>query len=371
MISEKHNFIFFHIPKAAGTSVINLLSNHLQDTVVVNENNSALLNFLEDKDVLWANHVSCGTMEEFLGTYVFKSFFKFCFVRNPWSRLVSLYHYTLQKEAQKYVHQEKSIPEFSRNILKAGSFENWIKSNDIGSSQFDMISDNSDELMVDFVGKSENLQNDFSYVCGLIGIENISFDKKANASQHQDYKTYYTNETQEIVKRHYQKDIEYFGYAFNETQSPQTSKINNIFIKKKSTDSIKIYKLKNINKWCEIPENYSNETIVVHPNDIGESKFEIGFYLCKANQTPFSSIQFIVCPYDENTDNKGAIMEITIEDNYNVIQKESYTLNPRVEKIIQLQFNERNYYRLSINIRVAEEASSNAYSGIRLSAIDI
>jgi len=327
-----------------------------------------LVEFLNEKGEQWPNHVSCGHLMEYLGKIVYKSYFKFCFVRNPWDRLVSLYHYTLQKEAGKYSQSEKRITDFTKNILKAGSFENWIKSKDIGTSQFDMISNSNDELMVDFIGKSENIQADFSYICGAIGIENITLDK-ANVSKRGDYKTYYNEVTRQIVADQYHKDLEHFKYNFEEDKTTHKLPVNNLFIKKKDTDTVKIFKLNNLNEWCEIPEHYANQTIMIHPNDIGESKFEIGFYLSKANQEAFSSIQFKACAFDENQENKGVLMQVIIENDNNTIIKESFSLKPQIEEKIQLNFDKLEHCHLSILLKAGKDATSSAFCGTRISSI--
>lgn len=370
MISERYNFLFFHIPKAAGTSIINSIKENLHKDAIVNEENKPLLEFLNANSVLWPNHASCGNLKEYLGNYVYNNYFKFCFVRNPWDRLVSLYHYTLQKEALKYHNKEKTIPEFTKNILNAGSFENWIRSENIGGSQFDMISNNYDELMVDFVGKSENIQNDFSYICGVIGLENIVLDK-SNTSKRGNYKTYYSEETRQIVARHCKKDIEYFKYNFEEDKNLQTLPINSLFVKNNDFGAIRITKLNNSNEWCEIPAHYKNETIMIHPNDIGEAKFEMGFHISNAKKESFSSIQFKACSFDENEQNNGVVLDVVLENNQSIIKTESFNLSPREEQNIQLNFDKLNSCRLSILLRAGNNAASNAFCGTSISAITI
>ena len=62
--------IFFHIPKTAGLSLSAALFG-----------NRGL------------GHIDVRTARILFGERRFSSFFKFCFVRNPWDRLVSAYHY--------------------------------------------------------------------------------------------------------------------------------------------------------------------------------------------------------------------------------------------------------------------------------------
>ena len=67
--------------------------------------------------------------------------------------------------------------------------------------------------MVDFVGKMENMQKDFSYVAMKLGCKKEL--EKVNVGERKSYASYYNNETREIVRRVYAKDIELFGYVYD------------------------------------------------------------------------------------------------------------------------------------------------------------
>lgn len=102
--------------------------------------------------------------------------------------------------------------------------------------QTEMLYDDAGNLLVDFVGKFENLQEDFDKVCNHLGFEDSglqhinSSDKKSrelrrkfrnfvhrnNESGLRNYVDFYDDETRQYVSDLYRKDIDNFGYRFND-----------------------------------------------------------------------------------------------------------------------------------------------------------
>ena len=99
--------------------------------------------------------------------------------------------------------------------------------------QYDYLFNAEGELLVDFVGKYENLQIDFAVVCSRLGINrsvlphrNASNDKNsgfkliiqkfisASPEKKIPYTAYYDDELREYVGLLYAKDISTFEYEF-------------------------------------------------------------------------------------------------------------------------------------------------------------
>jgi len=80
-------------------------------------------------------------------------------------------------------------------------------------NQLDYISEEDGSLIVDFVGKFENLNTDSYTVFQNLGLDNVRLPHK-NSSKHRNYRTYYTEETKEEVSKRFARDIEFFGYEF-------------------------------------------------------------------------------------------------------------------------------------------------------------
>jgi hypothetical protein len=81
--------------------------------------------------------------------------------------------------------------------------------------QSDYVIDLQGNLIVDFIGRYENLAEDFEEACRRIGIATPKLLHSRKAERGKDYRSYYTDASAEWVKEHYRADIEHFGYAFD------------------------------------------------------------------------------------------------------------------------------------------------------------
>jgi hypothetical protein len=92
------------------------------------------------------------------------------------------------------------------------TFNDWILSRPKVTLQLEYICDNDGIPMVDFIGKVENLNNDWRYVTSILGID-VGLNR-VKRSQHQHYSIYYTKEIKQIVEQMFERDIKYSKYRF-------------------------------------------------------------------------------------------------------------------------------------------------------------
>ena len=147
-----------------------------------------------------------------------ENYFSFAFVRNPYDRLVSCY-------CQKIVEAIPSEAQFRKTFrwelnYQKPSFKNFIKiiakdKNITKDRHWDLYHNLSPVDSIDFIGKFENMQDDFNLLCDKIRIRRQDLPHK-NKSKHKHYSEYYDDETRKILAEKYSKDIEYFGYEFGE-----------------------------------------------------------------------------------------------------------------------------------------------------------
>lgn len=81
--------------------------------------------------------------------------------------------------------------------------------------QLEFLTNKDRKMNIDFIGRFENLQKDFNQICKTINIPFIELPK-LNSTSHDHYSKY-NEETKKIVAEIFQKDIDYFGYKYEET----------------------------------------------------------------------------------------------------------------------------------------------------------
>ena len=202
MISHRHNFIFIHINKTAGTSVVNSLKPFVESYIA------------RRKRKCVDQHKSINDMlnEET------KHYFKFAFVRNSWDRFLSLYKYRIKTNQTNLKNNPISFKEWAKRIHEKDPIYYNVTNKlqlRVLSTQLGWIKNKDGEIVTDFIGRFENLQKDFDIICDKIGIPHQQLPHK-NKSKHKHYTEYYDDETREIVAKKYAKDIEYFNYEFGE-----------------------------------------------------------------------------------------------------------------------------------------------------------
>jgi hypothetical protein len=83
-------------------------------------------------------------------------------------------------------------------------------------NQLDYITNERGDIIVDFVGRYENLEHDVNTVIQVLGLKSRALPH-VNKSQHRHYSEYYTEETKGLVAERYSRDIDFFRYQFEGT----------------------------------------------------------------------------------------------------------------------------------------------------------
>ncbi len=176
IVSQSLKIAFVHIPKTGGRSI-----------------RAALHSMADDFRVMGPFHETAVNAQRSVPDW--PSYFPFSFVRNPWDRMVSEYHFREKKLGLRDV----SLAEYIRDARYPWSHPQawWTHTNDFS------------QQLVPRIGRFENLEADFAEMFPTappLGHE--------TETVHGPYQEYYDDETRDLVAAKFAADIEIFGYTF-------------------------------------------------------------------------------------------------------------------------------------------------------------
>ena len=188
--------LFVHIPKCAGISFSRALFNSIGP-----------------------GHLTIRSYEVILTKKEYDSCFKFTIVRNPWDRLFSAYTFLMQggiadNDIQFRDDVLSNYPNFEQFVLHG------LKNPNVMSyyhflPQVHFLRNYRGKVAVDFIGRFEQLQDDFKHIADKLGLScELKHDNKTNCRTSEVYRDAYTPFMQKRVESVYRADVELLGYEF-------------------------------------------------------------------------------------------------------------------------------------------------------------
>ncbi len=206
-------YVFFRMPRTGSTFITKIFQTDIKDHVKIINHESLYENGKKDvkglqEDRLW----------------------RFCFVRNPYTRFVSAYRWlrvprkynrvdAIQKEA---VAQYKNLKEFCRNLdeFVADPLNFPIHF----YPQHEWITDTDGNLTMDYIGRFEEMNDSWKIITQKLGVpynpvHNVhqkSIRGKASLLRKKitgDFNQEMDDEVYELLHSFYKKDFELFNYS--------------------------------------------------------------------------------------------------------------------------------------------------------------
>ena len=230
IVSHEHRFIFIKTRKTAGTSIEISLSKECGPKDIITPiaevdekirenlgyrgpqnykiNETKLINNLFQrlgfKFKEHYNHSPAKLIRKRIGNSDFNSYFKFCVVRNPWDRVVSLYYWRLNRPTHK-LPKSTSLADF---IQKSNP-------NELTDSHIYSIDGKS---VVDRFIKYENLIIELNKCLNEIGINDIELPnaKSGTRKTKSHYSLLFDNASVKKIADICSWEIEKFGYEFDD-----------------------------------------------------------------------------------------------------------------------------------------------------------
>jgi hypothetical protein len=228
ILSHKHRFIFLKTNKTAGTSIEIGLSKFCGPDDIITpvwpvdeelrkslgypgaQNYVAPFSQYSARDWLasarymkrrqFYNHMRAREVKRLVPADVWNSYFKFCFVRNPWDRLLSHYYWRCRKEPRPTI-SEFITSDVPRDLIRRGVDVYMIDG----------------QLAVDRVCRYENLAAELEFLEKRLGLPGRIELPRAKASFRGDrrpYREVLSPEERDRIAAMFSREIELHGYAF-------------------------------------------------------------------------------------------------------------------------------------------------------------
>jgi len=235
IISHSRRFIFVHIHKTGGDSVATALRPVLNasDVVLTNDWHDWLTKFGPSRDrpelTQLRKHSPARAIAAVVPPEMWDGSFKFAFVRHPVARTVSLYKYAARKAEERRRLLPRNIwyltpPGRSgdplrwhsvRAYLETSTFSEFIRhpllDQDLAMSpQWLSLSAGTGDMLVDFVGRFESLQQDFDHILERIDVARLTLGWQ-NASRGRG-ETVVSSEDRAYLAQRFEDDFVHFGY---------------------------------------------------------------------------------------------------------------------------------------------------------------
>lgn len=206
IISHKHKYIFFAIPKTGTHAVRQALREDLgsEDVEQVGLFVQKRFPYPEFRDIQHG-HLSAMQIRPVLGEETYASYRKFAFVRNPFDRFVSYCAFM----ARTTTHFDTEPLRYMKYIIRDAKPMNHI----LFQPQHSFVVDRDGVLQLDMIGRTETMQESYDEISRELGLRSVALEK-VNSSRRRAYQEYYDPELVSMVSRLYQKDLDMFGYRF-------------------------------------------------------------------------------------------------------------------------------------------------------------
>lgn len=226
IVSHKYKFIFIKTEKTAGTSIEIALSKFCgpndiitpidpEDEIkrrelgfrgpqnyLISLNRYSRTDFLKAvyrrKRLAFYNHADAEFVRRYIGEAKWNTYFKFCFERNPWDKVISWYYWN-----------HNTTPKPSLSDFIETPIANGIKG-------FQLYTIDS-EIVVDKVFFFEQIDQAMEEICRHTGLPEIPSLPNAKSGRRKDKRSYrdiLSERDKEKIQKVYAREIAYFNYKW-------------------------------------------------------------------------------------------------------------------------------------------------------------
>lgn len=163
----------------------------------------------------WWNHMPAKIIKERLDASIWRQYFKFCVIRNPFDKVVSAFFFFDSRNAG----DEEPLDTLGPDEIRS-RFKKWILRKREGNGL--IVNDRNiytikKRICADYVIRFEALHDGIKHVCEQVGVPydpaQLPTLKSGFRKQGMELRDFYDEETSAIVAEQYQFEMDHFGYS--------------------------------------------------------------------------------------------------------------------------------------------------------------
>lgn len=233
IISHEHKFIFVKTRKTAGTSMELALSkicgsadiitplkaedermragiggrppqNYLERYLRYRPSDWVALLRHQERKYRFYNHIRAEWIRDRIGLNAWNSYFKFCFERNPWDKVISAFYWRKSLASSESDHFD-SLDQFIHSGAAGRRYSDFRKYCVDG------------HVAMDFIGRYESIESDWHEALKKIGLREdlkLPFAKAGRRPDKKPYREVLTDAQKDRIASDFAREIEYFGYQY-------------------------------------------------------------------------------------------------------------------------------------------------------------
>jgi len=243
IINHTHRFIFVHVPKAAGTSVTQHLSQYTQycDLEIGGTEFGEMIQPAYSRRFGISKHSTASKLRGIMGSIEWQKYFSFAFVRNPFLRTYSIYQFLRKWDGYDTTLRQR--------IMEFDSFQDFVMSDIFLTPGPDQILNpqvfwlwrmpGERQIGVSYVGKLETIDEDMAVIDQVINdrvtsmsvADNLALARREQSDRR--VKSSHANKSSPVtrdafddpkvvsrIRERYKQDFERFDYSL---APPETS----------------------------------------------------------------------------------------------------------------------------------------------------
>ncbi|MCK5401123.1 MAG: sulfotransferase family 2 domain-containing protein [Flavobacteriaceae bacterium] len=185
---KNKNYVFIHINKNAGTSIIGVIGKPFRKHLTV-------------KDVI-----------RVIGQKKWDEAYKFTVIRNPWDKVVSQYKHNIKMNVTNMAKKKIEFKDWVACTYGEPKNKFYYNRAQMFFPQIEWLKNYEEKIDIDKIIRFENLNEGVNEVFKTLeidtGLPHLNSTYKAN------YRGFYNEETKQIITDWFHEDIKEFGYTF-------------------------------------------------------------------------------------------------------------------------------------------------------------